>query len=127
MVSESRHWFVLALIILSGWLLWRLAPVITPFAISAGLAYLGDPLVDRLERAKFIKWPINRTVSVVLVFVLMISIFGLVLLIAIPLLVEQVRHLVVRIPEITEWLFATALPWVQAQLGIEPSDFVSRP
>ena len=120
-MSGSKHWFVLALIILFGWLLYRLAPVITPFAISAGLAYLGDPLVDRLERLKFIRWPISRTVSVVLVFLLMIAVFGLVLLIIIPLLVEQVRHLVEKVPQITEWLFSEALPWIQLQLGLEPS------
>jgi predicted PurR-regulated permease PerM len=120
-MSGSKHWFVLALIILCGWLLYRLAPVITPFAISAGLAYLGDPLVDRLERLKFIRWPISRTVSVVLVFLLMIVVFGLVLLLIIPLLVEQVRHLVEKVPQITEWMFSEALPWVQSQLGLEPS------
>ena len=47
--TGSRHWFVLALILVLGWLLYRLAPVITPFAVSAGIAYRGDPLVDRLE------------------------------------------------------------------------------
>ena len=120
-MTGSKHWFILALVILSGWLLYRLAPVITPFAISAGLAYLGDPLVDRLERIKFIRWPISRTVSVVLVFVLMTGFFGLVLLIVIPLLVEQIRHLVDRVPQITEWLLSEALPWVQAQLGLDAS------
>ena len=49
-MNESRNWFILALIVGSGWLLYHLAPVITPFVISAGLAFLGDPLVDRLER-----------------------------------------------------------------------------
>lgn len=117
--SGTRHWFILALAILLGWLVYRLAPVITPFAVSAGLAYLGDPLVDRLERMKFIRWPINRTVSVVLVFVLMTGVFGLVLLILIPLLVDQVRHLVERAPEIFDWLMTTALPWVQTQLGLD--------
>ena len=32
------------------WLVWMLAPVLTPFAFAALLAWLGDPLVDRLER-----------------------------------------------------------------------------
>ena len=118
-MKETRPWFILALTLLLGWLVYRLAPVITPFAISAGLAYLGDPLVDRLERLKFFKWPINRTVSVVLVFVLMTASFGLFLLIVLPLLVEQVRHLVERIPEIAAWLADTALPWIQAQLGLK--------
>ena len=33
------------------WLLWLLAPILSPFAFALILAWLGDPLVDRLERA----------------------------------------------------------------------------
>jgi predicted PurR-regulated permease PerM len=119
MSVESRGWFVLALILATGWLTWRLAPVITPFAISAGLAYLGDPMVDRLERLRFFRWPISRTVSVVLVFLFMSALFGLVLLILVPLLTDQVRDLVRRAPEMLEWFVGTALPWVQARLGLD--------
>ena len=48
--TDSRRWFWLAVFIGGGWLVYLLAPVITPFAISAGLAYFGDPLVDRMEK-----------------------------------------------------------------------------
>ncbi len=119
MTADSRNWFALALFALAAWLTWRLAPVITPFAISAGLAYLGDPMVDRLEKLRFFRWPFSRTVAVLVVFVLMTGLFALVLLILIPLLVEQVRHLVERVPEIFEWLVGTGLPAVQAWLGLE--------
>lgn len=117
--ADSRNWFLLALVVLLSWLLYRLAPVITPFAISAGLAYLGDPMVDRLERLKIFKWHFSRTVSVVVVFTFMTAVFALILLIAIPLLAEQIRHLAQRAPEIVEWLVSTALPWVQNKLGLE--------
>jgi predicted PurR-regulated permease PerM len=116
---ESRHWFGLALTIALFWLLYRLAPVITPFAMSAALAYLGDPLVDRLEQWKFFRWQFSRTLSVVLVFLLMTALFALILLIVIPLLAEQIRHLGERAPQIFEWLLGTAVPWVQAKLGLE--------
>ena len=49
-LADSRQWFILAVVIAGGWLLYLLAPVLTPFLLSALLAYLGDPLVDRLER-----------------------------------------------------------------------------
>jgi predicted PurR-regulated permease PerM len=118
MKAESRHWFILALVIIFSWLIYRLAPVITPFAISAGLAYLGDPLVDRLEKLKFFKWHFSRTVSVVIVFLVMTAGIALLLLLAIPLLSEQIRQLAERAPAIVEWLAGTALPWVQARMGI---------
>ncbi len=123
MTADSRHWFILALIIGTGWLVYQLAPVITPFAISAGLAYLGDPLVDRLERLKFFRWRLNRTLSVVVVFLLMVAGLVLIFLIVIPLLSDQVRRLVERSPEMVEWLVGTALPWVQAKLGLSSLSF----
>ena len=117
-MSESRNWFVLALIVGIGWLFYILAPVITPFVISAGLAFLGDPLVDRLERLKFFKWQINRTFAVILVFVLISVGLFLALLFLLPLLREQVERLVEKAPEMFDWIVGTALPWLQAKLGL---------
>lgn len=117
-MNESRNWFILALIAGGGWLLYLLAPVITPFVMSAGLAFLGDPLVDRLERMKFFKWPVGRTVAVVLVFLLISTVLVIVFLLFIPLLSAQVQKLVVKAPEMFEWLIGTALPWVQTKLGL---------
>jgi predicted PurR-regulated permease PerM len=113
---------------------------LTPFVISAGLAFLGDPLVDRLERLKFFRWHINRTVAVILVFALISAGLFLVLLILMPLLREQVETLVEKAPEMFlilmpllreqvetlvekapemfDWIVGTALPWLQAKLGL---------
>ncbi len=123
MTTESRPWFLLALLVGLGWLLYRLAPVVTPFAISAALAYLGDPLVDRLERLKLWRWMIGRTTAVVVVFVLMTAALVLVLLILVPLLREQIQHLVERAPQMLEWLLGTAVPWLQQRLGLEAFQF----
>lgn len=123
MSVDSGRWFGLVLLLLASWLTWRLAPVITPFAISAGLAYLGDPLVDRLERLKFVRWPVTRTAAVLMVFALMTAAIGLLLLIILPLLTEQVRQLVERTPAMVEWLLGTALPWVQQKVGLEAIEF----
>ncbi|MDX1270022.1 MAG: AI-2E family transporter, partial [Oceanisphaera sp.] len=63
-MSESQKGFLLAGLGLGGLLLYLLAPVLTPFLVAAVLAYIGDPLVDRLEA-----WGLSRTLSVVSVFV----------------------------------------------------------
>jgi len=117
-MNDSRNWFILALIAGGGWLLYLLAPVITPFVFSAGLAFLGDPLVDRLERMKLFKWQVNRTFAVVLVFLLISTVLTLSFLIFLPLLSDQVQKLVLRAPAMFEWIVGTALPWVQAKLGL---------
>lgn len=119
MKIDSRYWFFLVLLVLMGWLIYRLAPVITPFAISAGLAYLGDPLVDRLERLKLFKWHINRTFAVIIVFLLMSAALMLLLLIFLPLLREQIERLVEKAPEMLDWVAGTAIPWLQVKLGLD--------
>ncbi|NOR19447.1 MAG: AI-2E family transporter [Xanthomonadales bacterium] len=114
---------MLALLVVSGWLLYLLAPVITPFAISAALAYFGDPLVDRLEKASLWKWKLGRTVAVSIVFVLMFALMTVIFVIIAPLLVDQIRLLIHRLPEWIEWGTTTAIPWVAGKLGFELANF----
>ena len=122
-MSPSRQWLLLVAGIALMGLIYLLAPVITPFAVAAGLAYVGDPLVDRLQQIKLLRWQCSRTLAVVLVFLLLLLVMGLVILLIIPLLIEQVRHLVERTPDIFAWLVDTAGPWVQAKIGLESSAF----
>ncbi len=118
MTPDSRQWFLLALAAAFFWLVYRLAPVITPFVISAALAYLGDPLVDRLEKVSIGKWHINRTLAVSIVFVVMTGGMFLLFLIVFPLLQKQVAHLVQSVPGALEWFAGTVLPWLQVKLGL---------
>ena len=62
-MTQSSRWFWLAASIVSAGLLYLLAPILLPFVAGALLAYLGDPVVDRLE-----SWKISRTLSVVVLF-----------------------------------------------------------
>lgn len=125
MTTDSRNWMVLALLAGGGWLVYLLAPVITPFAISAVLAYLGDPLTDRLEKVSLGRWKLGRTVAVSIVFVLMLSLLAIALVIVIPLLVEQVRTLIHLLPRWIEWFSGTVLPWLAGKFGLELEGFDS--
>lgn len=123
MSNDSRNWLLFALLVTTGWLVYLLAPVITPFAISAVLAYLGDPMVDRLEKVTIRKWQAGRTLAVVVVFILIFSLLTMVLLIIIPMLVEQVQLLVMRLPEWLAWTSQTGLPWLATKLGLDIQAF----
>ena len=111
---------LLALVVAAAffWLLYLLAPVITPFAIAAALAYLGDPLVDRLEKIKFFRWTIGRSPAVTMVFLLLSFVILGLFLIVIPEATEQVRQLVEKTPVIMAWVAGTAIPWIESNLGI---------
>ena len=116
-MSDAQKWLMLTCLFLSAWLLYLLAPVLTPFLLGALLAYLGDPIADRLEQKK-----LSRTLSVVVVFAVMCVVGLLLLLILIPLLQEQLTSLLSRLPLIVPWLQGTALPWLSSTLNIETSN-----
>ena len=97
-----------------GWLVWLLAPVLTPFVLAAMLAWLGDPLVDRLEaRGR------SRNTAVLLVFTAMVLLLVLALLILVPMIARQVSTLVESLPGYGDWMLQTALPWVEARTGLD--------
>ncbi len=115
--ADARPWLILALLVAGGWLVYLLAPVLTPFLTAALLAYLGDPLVDRLEG-----WRLPRTAAVLLVFLILVLAGILALLVLVPALETQVRYLVQRVPDYLQWLRETAVPWLAARLGLTPAD-----
>ncbi len=101
-------------IALTGWLLWLLAPVLTPFIAAGLLAYIGDPLADRLQRLKF-----PRTIAVVSVFILTFLALGLIVLLVFPLIQTQVSALLKALPGIVVQVEQVWLPKLTAFLGIE--------
>ena len=93
---------------------YQLLPILTPFLVSILLAYMGDPIVDFLERYKF-----SRTLGVVFVFVLLGLLMLLSLLVLVPMVGRQLVRLYEITPQLIDWLQSSALPWIQVQLGID--------
>ena len=97
-----------------GALIWVLTPVLTPFAASALLAWLGNPVVERLQRRG-----LSRNSAVVLVFALMVLIVVGLVLILIPVIQNQIMVLAKSAPAYMEWVVRTGLPWLEAKSGLE--------
>ncbi|MBW8329504.1 MAG: AI-2E family transporter, partial [Thiobacillus sp.] len=106
-------WLVLAVLLVTGGLLYLLGPILTPFLAGILLAYIFDPLVKRLERHG-----LPRAVGTVLVIVLAgLTLFAL-LLVALPLFQGQFAELSQRVPAALDLLQTRFLPWLQQTLGI---------
>jgi predicted PurR-regulated permease PerM len=105
------QWTLLAFA--TAWLVWWLSPVLTPFVVAALLGWLGDPLVDRIERSGR-----SRNFGVVLVFTLMVLLLVLALLILVPLVQRQLATLAESLPSYREWFLGTALPWLEQRTGL---------
>ncbi len=116
MSTTFRNSWLIA-IALTGWLLWLLAPVLTPFIAAALLAYIGDPLADRLQRLKF-----PRTIAVVSVFVLTFVGLGLLILLVVPLIQTQISALLDALPGIVARIEQVWLPKITEIIGIEPGE-----
>ncbi len=111
----SRRWQWLAIIAVLVFLIWLLSPVLMPFVLGAMLAYMGDPLADRLER-----WKLGRTLAVSIVFVIMLLVVAGILLLLVPLIERQVVRLVNNLPHYVQWVREEAFPWLQVHLHLQP-------
>jgi len=118
--DTSRRWQLFAITAVIVYLIWLLAPVLMPFAVAAMLAYLGDPLADRLERLG-----LNRNWAATIVFAVLLVVVVGVLLLLIPLIARQVENLIENLPRYGDWAQNVAWPWLQARLHLDPHTFDS--
>jgi predicted PurR-regulated permease PerM len=112
-MTQSTRWFWLTVFAIIAFLLYLLSPILLPFISAALLAYLGDPIVDRLEKTK-----LSRTMSVVVVFMLIFALLGPLLIFLIPLLKEQLGHLILQLPDYIDALVTNLQPVLQTKLGM---------
>lgn len=104
----------------AGVLLWRLAPVLTPFLVGAGMAYVLRPAVERLVLRR---WP--RALAVLLVEISAIVMLLALLLLIVPVLSKELPLLKAQLPLLADRLDNTVAPWL-SQFGIHvPLDTAS--
>ena len=106
------QWAALALGVV--WMVWLLAPILSPFVFAALLGWLGDPMVDRLEARRM-----QRNTAVVLVFSVMTLVLTIVAILLVPLLEQQLVTLVESLPNYRDWFVQTALPWIERRTGLQ--------
>lgn len=112
-MTDTRRWFWIGGLALLIAFVVLLHTILTPFLVALLLAYMGDPLVDRLERAG-----LSRTLSVVAVFGLFTLVLMTLLLVLVPMLAKQLFRLYELAPQILDWFQHSAMPWVQAKFGL---------
>ncbi len=118
LTDKNQQWFFMATGLLIGYLIYLLSPVLTPFAVGALLAYLFDPLADKLE-----SWKMSRTVAVTVVFFVITLIVVGIALVLIPTLEQQISSFVTNLPEYFEWLRINVTPWLRENFGVQTDLF----
>ena len=112
---QLRFWLVSLIVFLIG--LYLLRDVLLPFVAGMAVAYLLDPLCDRLEG-----WGLSRTLATTIITVVFLVLVVLVALLLVPLFAGQVTRLVGLLPEVFEALrgfLAEALATIEARVDAE--------
>ncbi len=89
--STSLYWALFAVFFLG--VIWVLSSALTPFVAAMAIAYLLDPLADRLERAG-----LSRVAATALIMVTFFSTVILVLIIVVPIIEVQVIAFAQSVP-----------------------------
>lgn len=111
--KAAAAWGLIAVLV--GFVLWLLAPVLTPFLVAAVLAYALTPLVNRLDRLG--RGRIPRLLAVVVVeLLLLVALLGIALLI-VPILAKELPLMREQVPVLFDRLNATLKPLL-AQWGL---------
>lgn len=114
-VSDHRWWIVTAVVI---YLFYLLEPILTPFLAAAVIAYMLDPLVDKLSEVGYRNRHIGRTLATLLVMSgVILAMIGL-LLIIIPLLQQQSTLIAQRLPLLLDHFHQQVEPWLLQRFGI---------
>ena len=106
--------------------LWLLSDILLPFFAGAAIAYLLNPLIDRIERAG-----VPRLVAALLIIVLVVMALVLLILLVAPLLGGQLSSFLEKIPgyvsKLQSLLNDQSRPWVQklTGAGFDPEKSIS--
>src|SRR5688500_2602204 len=115
LASKFSWWLMGGVLFL---LIYLLGPILAPFLAAAILAYICNPLADRIETSKLGKFKINRTLASLLVLAFVCLIIMLLLLIVVPMLIKEFGLVIERLPSYLANLRDNVEPWMQKNLGL---------
>ncbi|MQQ07662.1 AI-2E family transporter [Epibacterium sp. SM1979] len=90
--KQFQYWGIAALVF--AVVMWALGHVLLPFILGAAIAYLIDPVADRLEA-----WGMSRTGATAAITIGAVVVFLVMLIIVLPSLIGQMIDLVRVLPE----------------------------
>ena len=98
--DKMPRWVLwLGVSIATGWLLYALRGVLAPVFFAFLIAYMLDPLVDRVEGSRLLRGkPIARAVGIAVLLVGVFAIAAVLILVIAPMVYEEIANFVKRLP-----------------------------
>ena len=91
--DQIKYWTIAASILLI--FLWLLGDILLPFVLGAAIAYLLDPIVDRLERLGT-----GRVLGTTLILMAAFFVLFFIFLLLVPFVIDQLRLLAAAAPDL---------------------------
>ena len=109
---QTALWVAAGLAILA--LLYALSPILTPFLLAGILAYICNPLTDRIAA-----WGLPRMAAVLIVMLALTALVAGLVLSILPLLYEEAAVLAARTPEAMALANEKLAPWLRQNFGLK--------
>lgn len=128
LTSKFSWWLIGGTFVL---LIYFLSPILAPFLTAAILAYICNPLVNKLFnlslnipfKGKLRKFYLSRTVASLLVMLMLLAVIMLLLLIVVPLLQKEILLVIEQVPsyiaKIRQWLEPVIMKTFNVPLNID--------
>ena len=99
-------------------LIYLLMPILSPFIVAIVLAYVGHPLVDRLNEIPLGNGTLGRGTAAFFVISLMLALLLLLIFIVAPLFQNELLLFIERVPSIVDGAKNLLGPWLKQHIGI---------
>jgi predicted PurR-regulated permease PerM len=118
--DQIPRWVLwLGVSVATGWLLYTLRGVLAPVFFAFLIAYMLDPLVDRIEASRLLRGkPIARAVGIAVLLVGAFALAAVAILVIVPMVYEEVASFLKRLPALVARSRAEIEPLL-AQYGLE--------
>ena len=112
-----RRLIILVFILILGWMVWLLQPILTPFIAAFILAYLLNPLVEKLMQFGHVP----RWVAIGVVFLLMTSVMIAATWWLVPMIWTQLMFAKDNVPNAVSWFNGPLRIWLEHRLNMQIS------
>jgi len=103
-----RGLYLVGVILITGYVIYWLRGILTPFLLAFIIAYVLDPVVDQLEA-----WKVPRPAAIALVLVMVFGILALFLALVLPSIATEVAGVIQELPRQLAALWTTLGPWLE--------------
>ena len=115
LASKFSGWLIVVALLL---LIYFLSPILAPFLTAAILAYICNPIVNKIVAWKIGRFSPSRTLASLVVMLLLISLVLLTLLVVVPLLQKELMTVIARLPDYAASLRQYLEPWLLQNFGV---------